>query len=579
MYEQCVPAGETQSISEAIRRVVAAKEAATAPAVEVLPAAERCLTEVDNLNRYRSPDGSHSQAVLADMLVNYTAATEEGGMPSAVSEAYHEYIEDHEDSEGRRRATFVWLGQTALQVAQSGRKYYRHAESQARGYVEEEEAIHGEQDKQPGVVSFLVSAKMSAADGPKEVAEAENLAEQDAVRASWLDIDKEGNIRGRRLQSVLVSDIPLEAWVDWLADPANPFGKSIEVSDATSALAVMKTFRELKLPREALPDPDQPLLGALKTIVPYIKDPELRQRVKTQLVDFYVDQAGKRAKAANIARRWRDFDVALADSLHKGVAEPSIEAFVYQLQDRWGEDDLALIRAAQINGTQRLSMSRGLAVRIEEAQRKLFFDAASVVSDNRAVLKQLDSQILATIRQNELRVQQLYDRGHYHEIARVQAANNRLIAQQNLVNGGGCPGKSTMRFAEGDDLPDLLQTLNEQSQEASRERTMANSMDRKTWKRKKGKCVVDACPTRPAAVEVGPCGVCMDRCQEIYDSGGDPTNGMVDKIIIKESETPRVQSSESMLSLSTWRLFASVGALASSEAGEKLDKHKPVLVS
>jgi hypothetical protein len=528
-------------------------------ATELLPPAERILSEADNINRNRLPDGSHAPWVLNEMLPNYVAATEEGGMPSAVSEVFHKFVKGFEDGEGNKCDTFVWLGRTSLQSARSGRIYYVYPESQERGYVEEDEAAHSEQDRRPGIVSFFVSAHMSPTDALKEVAEAENLAEQDALRASWVEVDADGTVKGRRLQSVLIKDIPLEAWVEWLADPNNPFGKSVEVEDPSSALSVMKTFRALKVPWEALPDPDQPLLGVLKTIIPYIKDQAARQEVKTQLVDFYSDQASKRERAHNIARRWRDFDVALADSLHSGVAEPSIEAFVYQLSDRWTAKDLSLISSSQIKGTQKLKMFRELAVLIEEAQRKLFFDAASVVSDNREVLKQLDPKTAAVIRANELRVQTLYTQGRHDEIVRLQATNNQIIAGLNLSNGGGCPGKSKMRFA-GDDIPDLLRSLVEQQEPAEKP---SSSMDQKTWKRKKGKCVVRGCPTRarPEPVEVGPCGVCMDRCQEIYNEGGDPTTGITNKVVIKSSEKPKPEG-QPLLDILQWQAWMGVGTLA-----------------
>jgi hypothetical protein len=65
------------------------------------------------------------------------------------------------------------------------------------------------------------------------------------------------------------------------------------------------------------------------------------------------------------------------------------------------------------------------------------------------------------------------------------------------------------------------------------------------WKVKKGKCVVSTCPTRPGEVLVGPCNVCMDRCQKIYDKGGDPTKmGSVTRNITTLLSTARPKPSK-----------------------------------
>jgi hypothetical protein len=53
----------------------------------------------------------------------------------------------------------------------------------------------------------------------------------------------------------------------------------------------------------------------------------------------------------------------------------------------------------------------------------------------------------------------------------------------------------------------------------------ASSANRKNWKTKIGMCIIKGCPTRPGKTKVGPCGICMDRCQELFDKGDDPTGG------------------------------------------------------
>jgi len=45
---------------------------------------------------------------------------------------------------------------------------------------------------------------------------------------------------------------------------------------------------------------------------------------------------------------------------------------------------------------------------------------------------------------------------------------------------------------------------------------------RESWTWTTGVCRVEKCPTRPAKTKIGPCHVCQ-RCQAIFDRGGDPT--------------------------------------------------------
>lgn len=72
-----------------------------------------------------------------------------------------------------------------------------------------------------------------------------------------------------------------------------------------------------------------------------------------------------------------------------------------------------------------------------------------------------------------------------------------------------------------------------------------NGADKKDWKKRTDTCVVPGCPTRPGKVEVGPCGVCMGRCQKLYDEGKDPAKGLSNRIIIGKSAMAKFVSGES----------------------------------
>lgn len=88
--------------------------------------------------------------------------------------------------------------------------------------------------------------------------------------------------------------------------------------------------------------------------------------------------------------------------------------------------------------------------------------------------------------------------------------NRRLETAQKVQASFTCP-TSANRDAEGEEAANAA----------------GSKTERKNWKTKQGVCVVRSCPTRPGETEVGPCGVCMDRCQLIFDDGGDPTGGAI----------------------------------------------------
>ncbi len=101
--------------------------------------------------------------------------------------------------------------------------------------------------------------------------------------------------------------------------------------------------------------------------------------------------------------------------------------------------------------------------------------------------------------------------------------NERLV--NNLSSGvnagrsyGGCPGQ----IDPGEDSDKSKTSGNNGSQSAyDRNAIFTKGEERERWQVKNGKCVVPGCPTSPKEVKVGPCGVCMDRCQKLYDSGKD----------------------------------------------------------
>jgi hypothetical protein len=462
---------------------------------------DRLLSEADHLNSWRNVDGSHSQFALKAVNENLTPAVKEASMPYAVSTTHQPLIDGE----------YMWLDQTSVEVARTGYKFHRHEAAIMRVGVEEDEAIDVRDNLTPGRIKVLISPKMSGKDAPREIAEKEHLAEDDAIRIHGLDIEENGQVRGKFMQSILVSDIPLSGWVRMLKDPNNIFGKSITLDDEESALSVMKVHKELELSEDKLPNG---ILSVVEALLPYL-DKEDRQKVEQHIVLFNCDQDSLHKIAENITYRWLTFETDLADSLDSGYANKEVEKFIRQLSFEWGEDELALLEE-HLTPSGGFIMDRKLAAILESARRNTLWSASAVITNNEKIVSQLSESAREQIHDNEMAIQTMINNGNdYREIAAVEIKNNQIIAKEKIEVGGGCPGEALNVFGNKKD-----------SSEASTPENGTNSpedsSDREKWKKKKAECVVKGCPSRPGKVEVGPCGVCMGYCQKIYDEGGDP---------------------------------------------------------
>lgn len=479
--------------------------AATAELIRHTPEAlsndDRDLADVDHLIEHRYFDGTYPEYALTAVFQNKTSATQEAAMPYAVTTVEHE--ESQLDDERPREVTYMWLGQTAVATAMSGYKFHRHPAALKRVDVEVDEARF---KLQPGSVKAFISPRMSAKDAPAEVAKDEHLFHDDAVRTSRLEIAANGR-RKRIIQSLLVRDVPLDAWQAMLNDPENVFGKTIPLDDPESALSVMKTHRELETAPEQLPEGPVSLVEA---VVPYIQEPHIKQKVLRQLELFRGDQEEMRAQAERIAERWLHFDVELAESLVEGLASFEIQRFIVGLQHHWGDEDLAIIRDHQLDGAEYL-MTRELAAVLERAKQNTLWTAAAVVTNNEYVIEQMDPRAVQELRQLEANIQMAQEQGMSY--AAIEAGAMRLVASQNVKVGGGCPGMNETQFKNGTELPTKPEGLPEL--------TESENMDRKEWTWKSGVCRVPGCPTRPSKTQVGPCEVCR-TCQHLYDQGKNP---------------------------------------------------------
>ncbi|CAN5676025.1 hypothetical protein BH23PAT1_BH23PAT1_4530 [soil metagenome] len=492
-----------------------------------IPVTERVLTEVDHLGANRLSDGKYPEAVLQDVLTNLTTAVQEAAMPYAVTTTEQEVVVD----EMTRRRTFMWLGRTAVETALSGYAFHAHEAARKRVAVEVDEAEHAEANLRPGVMKVFISPRMSPRDASHKVAEQEHLADDDAVRVSWLENDESVNTAKRVLQSLLVRDIPLDAWVAMLADDKSPFGKRITVENPDSALSVMEVHRELEVPIGRLAEGP---VSVVEAVLPYISDESVKAGVAMQLELYRVDQADLQRKAERIAQRWLRFEAALDESLQQHETNFEVKRFISGLQHNWGEADSRLLRAHQLpDGGYR--MSRELAVILEKAKRNTLWAPAAVITGNQEVLDQMSTSVAERIYRNEMSIQQAQISGIDYRL--VEAQSNRLVATQNIETRGGCSGSSRPDFrgrlgrmpgdgAEGDDIDE----------------NGSDSRDSETWTWKKGICRIKSCPTRPGKTDVGPCEICRE-CQSKFDDGEDPSKEVaVSNPPAKDSGTIRGQN-------------------------------------
>lgn len=177
----------------------------------------RLLTEPDQLNRLRTFLGEITNESREGIFANRITSVKEGGIYFAVSETYQPLYGDE----------FMWMDQTSKAVAESGYQYHWHPSILERVDVEIEEAEFVRSHLKPGEMSVLISPKVPNYDAPEEVAKDEHLFDDDMIRVHRLDVDEFGQVRGKFMESILVRDIPLTAWVAMLKDPNNIFGKSI----------------------------------------------------------------------------------------------------------------------------------------------------------------------------------------------------------------------------------------------------------------------------------------------------------------------------------------------------------------
>lgn len=487
-----------------------AEQLSTTPEQHKIPIDERVLSDVNHLVATVLPDGGWPKQVETDITQNLETSIQELSMPFAVTKTRHNIAYDPETD----KRVPMWLGTTAVRSAMSGYKFHYHPNARRRVDIEVDEARYATDDLEAGVMKFFISPRMSPEDATKKDAEREHLANDDAVRASWIEYDKNGQPTTHVMQSLLVRDVPLSAWVAMLRDPNNIFGKALDVTDEGSALSVMRLHRELELPVGVVDGP----VGLLEEVVKYIDDPSLRTKVERQIGRYYEDQDVMAREAKHQASEWLAFEKQLALSLIHGTATSEVCSFIVRMQHEWNDDELDVIRQHATTNAG-YTMTRSLAVVLEKLKQNVLSGVAGVAVGNQDVINQLSPIVLRQVRinQEQIRLAQIAGQD-YSALTRL---NQRLIASEAIEVRGGCTGNNNRRKAAKPGLENPLDT-NVLGYELDVDLGQEDSASRSNWKWKRGVCRVEKCSTRPGKTKVGPCDVC-EKCQNQFDHGVDPT--------------------------------------------------------
>jgi hypothetical protein len=477
----------------------------------------RLLTEVDTLTRNLDWRGNVPSAVEHDTKQNMGTALAEAAMPSAVTTTYHR-VEYHEE-QGRRERVIKWLGKTAIEVAETGKQFHFSPAALARVDVEITEAIHAQKSLRPGVAQVFISPKMTATDAPAHIAKAEHLYHDDSLRVSYPVTNENGEVVARKMQSLLVRDIPLSAWVAMLKDPKNVFGRAFEIADEDSALSVMKLFSQLELPEDKLPNGP---VGLVEVVLPYIKDRGTHLSVQQQLLGYRGDQTHYAEQARQKAEQWFDSDLELARSLKLGKATDAVRQRIVSGQHSWNADALAVINRHQLSDTA-YKMTRELAAVLERSIRLELEGRIAVNVDNERALKAVSHNARAAIATGDAQLEAMRAAGvSAEEIYRTQVRLTRMVAGQPIRTGGGCAG--TTKGVYGSELNEPGSEFENGVGERTSPYNQETGEDKSKWKWKKGVCQVKSCASHPGQTEVGPCNVCR-HCQAEFDAGRDPTKG------------------------------------------------------
>lgn len=474
----------------------------------------RLLTEFENLLAYMDEYGNVPDSVLETVRINRETGLSEISTPYRNTTTYHEVTYRENPETGGRERVIMYLGKTVVEMAMSGMDWYSSAEGRLRGGVELREAAHIQRSLRAGYAQSFISPRATRQDASVAVAKADRVHDEDSLRVSKAIVNDKQEVTRCKMQSILVRDIPFEAWIRMFKDPGSIFGKSFPIGDEHSALSVMELFDQLELPEDKLPEGPVSLVAA---VLPYIQDLQARRSVEYQLTRLRADQELYERETVAASREWAEFDLELVRSHKFGRATPAVRTFILQKQHLWNDEALDVLMRHDLGNTK-YAMTRELAAVLTRAKQKLISDQVSVVTRNDLATKNVSSEAQQAILRAHQAVSDARSRGASIErIHMLEGRRDRLILREDIQSSGGCSGGTDNAFGTDQEIDpngvgELVSPFKAESGKDS-------------WSWKQGVCKVKICPS-PKPTEVGPCSVCR-RCQREFDAGRDPTRAGV----------------------------------------------------
>lgn len=440
------------------------------------------IIDVLHLYNSREADGTYPEQVLNDVLTNTITDGYEAAVPNGVASTEQIYWGDD----------YYWMGQSSVDVARSGYKHHKLPFALMRVDEEIEEAIDSRDNLKPGWAKITLSPRASSADATLAEAKAEKLSDCDMVRIQYLKNGPNGETI-KKIESIRVFDVPLDAWAKLLHDPNNMFGRSIELDDSDSALSVLKTHSQTYVPLSRLPNGP---VSVFEAVMPYISDSKPLVSAQNQLERFHEDQDELRRNVEHIAQERLKMQVELAESLHNKIASKYVQYWLDAYEDKLkGQAPLLIKMNRRTDGKLTMDEELELALLASKINKSILWAKAGIVTGNDDILKAVSTELVTIVRREHTFA--MNNDLSWEQRQAQQEASNFQIAMANLKVGGACSGTIEDMFGQDktDSLKSSLESLfGEQEYDFDQEMY----------------CVACQAPPKMGAKKkmCGPCGIC-----------------------------------------------------------------------
>ena len=452
-------------------------------------AVEPLLAESDLLMQVRTPEGEFPAEALDDIFENIITDAYETVVPNGVAKIVHI----------AKDGDFPWMGMGSVENAQNGHIFCSHDFAHQRVDVEVDEAADTLDNLRPGWAKITISPRAAGTiDATDKEAEDEQLHDRDLVRIQYLTTNQAGEVETKVTESIQVFDVPLSAWVSLVETPGALVEESVPVEPPNSALALLKTHRQLYVPLEQLP---QGPVSVLEAVKPHITDPEALVSVERQLEKFEADQEDLRQKVEQASLERVKFLSELTNSRKEEKATEYIASYIDVHKEQFkGQQKVLVDFMRKADGTYK--MNDQFAKICSGVNKTIVAARAGVAAENEEVFNKLNDPDLVE-RIHRENVFFANNNISWEQQLHMRQGSNQGIAASNLRPRGGCAADMGDIFGSEDSTKQLEKDAKDAFGPADDEEE-PYGFDEKMY------CVV--CQAPPKADEAkkmcGPCGIC-----------------------------------------------------------------------